>query len=316
VGDFNMEEEELEMVVMERFLQGRWVRPKHPVPGGHRAIDLVMVSDVLEAGATVGWDEEGPWAAQHSGMVVSINLEVCAQGTRILRTPPVVEAALGPDRPWEEHQLHGRMVAEEGARRLEEAIGCDPPHHRDREADRLYMEFAGAAEHLLLQRQGEDANAAGPMRRGWPLQVRTVPLQPTRPQGWFGRPSGLSQWVALKAQVLNYIGALGRKRLEQAQRHWHGVEALIERVRQQPRILAGPDKELEVEMLNSIAAMGADAAAQDRISRLGPFVRKLENHLLRDSHRRFREWIVNSLKIGGGALHRYTSATSKTCSSF
>jgi hypothetical protein len=94
------------------------------------------------------------------------------------------------------------------------------------------------------------------------------------------------------------------------------VEALIERVRQQPRILAGPDKELEVEMLNSIAAMGADAAAQDRMSRLGPFVRKLENHLLRDSHRRFREWIVNSLKIGGGALHRYTSATSKTCSSF
>ena len=36
------------------------------------------------------------------------------------------------------------------------------------------------------------------------------------------------------------------------------------------------------------------------------FVRKPEQHLLRDSHRRFREWIVNSLQIGAGALHEYT----------
>ena len=48
LGDFNMEEEEeLDMVLMERFLKGMWARPTQPVPGGHSAIDLVMVSEVL-----------------------------------------------------------------------------------------------------------------------------------------------------------------------------------------------------------------------------------------------------------------------------
>ena len=32
-GDFNMEGGELEIVLMERFLRGRWVRPASPVPG-------------------------------------------------------------------------------------------------------------------------------------------------------------------------------------------------------------------------------------------------------------------------------------------
>ncbi len=59
-------------------------------------------------------------------------------------------------------------------------------------------------------------------------------------------------------------------------------------------------------MLDYIAAKGVDVAVQGRAARLGPCVCKLETHPLRQSHRRFREWIVNSLKIGGGALHRYT----------
>ena len=156
-------------------------------------------------------------------MVVTLDLVVSDQSTQVLQTPPTVLAALGPDLPWEEHQLHGRHAAEEGARRLEQAIQGYQPHHRDREADRLYMEFTAASEHLLLQRQGEEARVEGPMRRGWPLQVKKVPLQPSRPPGWLGQPTGLAQWAALKAHLISYNGALRTKRTEQAQRHWKGV---------------------------------------------------------------------------------------------
>ncbi len=73
------------------------------------------------------------------------------------------------------------------------------------------MEFVGAAEHLLLQRQGR-TSIPDEIHYGWPLEVHEVPLLPARPQGWLAQPSGLSQWVALRVHVTKYLGAIKRER--------------------------------------------------------------------------------------------------------
>ena len=93
----------------------------------------------------------------------------------------------------------------------------------------------------------------------------------------------------------------------QTDQHWSTVRRLVEQIRLLPRIEVKPVHEEEKEgadMLNSIIAVGeASGDCHVQSVKRARFVGKLEHHLLRDSHRRFREWIVNSPRTGAGALH-------------
>ncbi len=304
MGDYNMEVEELNILLMERFLKGTWVHPERPVPGGHRPIDLVLVANTLAAGAQLTWDDGGPWAAPHSGLMLTLNLQACHQLTQLLHQPLKIVPAHGPDLPWGHHQRQGALVAQEGARRLEQVLDYEP-HHRDRELDMQYMEFTAAAEHLLLQRQGDEAPIDEGACRGWAPRVRQRPLQPPRPPGWLERPSGLARWMALKAHLVHFHRTKVKSMNEQAHHHRLRVRELAEHIRGQPRILDGQNGALELDILAHIVDH-ADSQGQDCVARLGAFTKKLQAHLMRQSHVRFREWIANSLKVGGGALHKYT----------
>ena len=245
-----------------------------------------MISDELEKGATLRWDEDGPWAQPPRGPVLTVDLSVATQLTRKLRTPPEILPAYGPGLPWDVHQLQGQQVAEEGDRRLEESLRHDPLPYRHREVDQLYMEFAGAAEHLLLQRQGH-VSTADEMRRGWPLEVQEVPLLPARPQGWLAQPSGLSQWVALKVHFISYLTAIRRGREEAAITCRTAIGRLCGQLQSLPKILDDRGTE-ESDMLNSILALrGESELVTLRVQALKQLIRKLEYHLLRGSHRRF-----------------------------
>ena len=61
-GDWNMLEDEMDILSMDTFLTAQWLTPPGPVPDGHRPIDCFLVSKGLAQGSTVQWDHEGPWA--------------------------------------------------------------------------------------------------------------------------------------------------------------------------------------------------------------------------------------------------------------
>ncbi len=101
MGDFNMTIEELEPLEMETFLGARWLNPASPSHGGHRQIDLVLISVELAVGAKVDWDLEGPWAQPHVGLILQVEAQVLGMTAQKMMAPAGVDVAYGPDKPWD-----------------------------------------------------------------------------------------------------------------------------------------------------------------------------------------------------------------------
>ena len=87
-GDWNMLEVEMDILSMDTFLTAQWLTPPGPVPGGHRPIDRFLVSKGLAKGSTVRWDEEGPWAAPHSGLLLTLDLGPCRKKRASFKCQP------------------------------------------------------------------------------------------------------------------------------------------------------------------------------------------------------------------------------------
>ncbi len=63
----------------------------------------MLASRTFSGSLTLEWDATGPWAAPHSGFVVSLDKAAATMLTRVMVTPMHYTAAIGPDRPWEWH---------------------------------------------------------------------------------------------------------------------------------------------------------------------------------------------------------------------
>ena len=255
-GDWNMLTEEMDILSMDTFLTAQWLAPPGPVPGGHRPIDRFLVSKGLARGSTVQWDHEGPWAAPHSGMVLTLDLEALQQDTRILEAPTAIEVAHGPDLPREHHMQYSEVIRERGREKLAERIAVTQPQFQSDAVDHEYLDFAVAAEHLPLARAPHAKR--GKTHRGWPLAAKIAPLRPKKPVGWMAKPSGLSTWAALEARLGNYKAAIRKQQPSLAATHWEQVQNLLDKVQQQPRILQDP--ELENGTIKCIRAMGEEPA--------------------------------------------------------
>ncbi len=107
-------------------------------------------------------------------------------------------------------------------------------------------------------------------------------------------------------RVSNLVGALRKGRAGARERHWPQVDTLRRRVLQQPRILEDQSQELIILARTATLDTAETADAARILQDLKYLVTRVEAVLLRRSRERFRGWIANSLKIGAGALHRYT----------
>jgi hypothetical protein len=106
-GDFNCEIGELELACLERFLGAEWVTPTGPVPGGHRAIDLVLASPCSRGILDMSWDPHSTWATPHTGFQVKLlwkalsppqssgTLKICSLGVT-KRPKGHLKASCGP----------------------------------------------------------------------------------------------------------------------------------------------------------------------------------------------------------------------------
>ena len=118
------------------------------------------------------------------------------------------------------------------------------------------------------------------------------------------QPTGLAQWAALAARLQDSLSAAKKGRKQLAEHHWEQVLRHCTVVDNLPRIL--DDGSSESAVISSVRECDLLHNGAETAVRLKAFVRKLEAHLLRCSHRRFKYWVSNSLKVGAGALHRYT----------
>ncbi len=165
-----------------------------------------------------------------------------------------------------------------------------------------------AAEHLFTARKTDVNFHEAAMHRGWPLTVKTVPLKPARPSGWLAKPSGLAAWAALDTRLQSYIAAITKATGPRVAQEWARLGEQIARVRAHDRILDdGKAEEQALALLARLATVGDLEAVQDIAKNvLRPLLRQLECFLVRRRSREFRSRIGNSLKVGAGALHRYT----------
>ncbi len=129
-GDFNLTVDELLPFGLHTFLGAEWRSPPGGTPGGHRGIDLMLLSRPLAAKATLHWDYGGPWAQPHTGMWATLDVTSFSEEITIFRAPPEIALATGPDLPWETHKVISRNAAMEGARRLRERQREEPPTSR------------------------------------------------------------------------------------------------------------------------------------------------------------------------------------------
>ena len=145
-GDFNCEICELEPACLELFLGAEWMT-KGPVPGGHRAIDMVLASSQLRSLLDISWGPYSPWAIPHTGFRVALKRKALSLQVRVLRTPLDYKPAMGPDRPWEWHVQEAQPAIEEGLRRARMARQDNIAYSEA--VDELYTTFCVAAETVL-----------------------------------------------------------------------------------------------------------------------------------------------------------------------
>ena len=123
--------------------------------------------------------------------------------------------------------------------------------------------------------------------------------------GWMAQPSDMSTWTALQVRVANLVSARAKGRCAGEAKLWACITDLIQRIQLQPRILEDPV--VELDMLDRVLDLRELKEGQKAtVTNLKVLVKKLEVSLLRSSHRRFKDWITNSLRTGGGAVHRFT----------
>jgi hypothetical protein len=257
-GDFNAEIDELLPLGLHTYLGGEWRTPRGEVPGDHRAIDLVLVSQTLSTSIGIEWDQEGPWAAPHSGFTVTLDKETARMHTRVMVSPITYVPAMGPDLPWSWHLQQVQPTVQQGARQLQEH--WKPHLAHDTEVDINYMTFMGAAECVWAQRQCQDYNGLK-HHRGWPTETRELPLVAATPTGWRLRPSPLTAWHSLRARLANLIGAIRRKRSSIPDMRVAMMKQLT-KVQVQARVL--PEPQLELDVLASIDAMSTAEEAVPR----------------------------------------------------
>ncbi len=270
----------------------------------------MLVSRPLAANSTLHWDFSGPWAQPHTGMWAELDVTSFNEAITIFQAPPEIMMATGPDLPWESHQAISRNAAIEGARRLKERKLVEPPTFQDDTVDQAYVQFMTTAESLLTNRQADVDYHKAAMHRGWPLEVRQVALQPTRPTGWLAKPSGFAAWAALDVRFQSYTAAIAKGLGPRAAQEKERLVEQLRKVRGSSRILDKGVVETQVlDLALHYATVESPAlGAMREFSRksLRPLLRRLESHLLRVRSRGFRACIANSLKLGAGALHRHT----------
>ncbi len=303
LGDFNAEICDLLPLGLHTYLGGEWRTPRGEVPGGHRAIDLALISQTLSACIAVEWDREGPWASPHSGFTVHLDKAAANMHTRVMVSPISYTPAMGPDRPWCWHLQRAQPQVQEGAGRLREH---GRPHLvQDTEVDITYLAFMGAVESVWASADYEHFKH----RRGWPLEAREVPLLASKPTGWRLRPSPLTAWYSLRARVVNLIGAVRRNRRSIIGDMRVAMMKQLTKVQAQGRVL--PDPQLELDVIASIGAMSvmAEAVPQHRatLKGLDRMLHRIERRLLQDGRRSYQDWIREQLSAGAGALHRLSS---------
>ncbi len=285
---------------------GEWHQPRGEVPGGHRAIDLALISQMLSPCIAVEWDREGPWASPHSGFTVLLDKAAANMTTRVMVSPIPYIPAMGPDHPWCWHLQRAQEHVQEGARRLEERGSQHLMQHT--EVDTNYLAFMGAVESVWASRQCTDYNYLK-HRRGWPQEAREVPLIATTPTGWRSRPSPLTAWYSLRARLVNVIGAVRRNRRSIIGDMRVAMMKQLTKVQAQGTVL--PDPQLETDVITSIGAMSimAEAAPQHQaiLKGLDRVLQSIERRLLQDGRRSYQDWIREQLRAGAGALHRLST---------
>ena len=296
VGDFNLTVEELAPLQFEILLEARWVIPRGDVPGTLRRIDLALVSDSLLAGYSMEWDLQWPWTP-HTGFVLTLDVHALAMQTRRLEAPTGIQLAHGPDRPWD----HYKTIGEQHFSRQGQEVG-----EERRQLDREYGVFAVAAEQLLLERQGAEPSPA--MRRGWQQQEKLEEVKRARPAGWMEKPTGITHWKALRSRLINLRGNIrqGTSNGNRARLRGIIIGTLLTKIDKIPRIL--PNQQEERDFLHRIYALDLDTDFKDLVEDLRKFINKLEAYLLQQGRDRFRDWVKPSLRMGAGALHKFTKS--------
>ncbi len=308
MGDWNNTVEELLPIGLHQFLEGRWLIPAGAPPGDHRVIDFCLVSSSLAAGAHLSFDASGPWAQPHSGLLLTLDLEVFTMNKVVIEKPLAIHPAMGPDLPWEYHVERVRELVRIGECKLEHAQRELQGVHECSDVDGMYMEFALTAESFIVGRQPDSDFQHASMHRGWPIQTKTVQVVPPRPEGYQQHPTGLSAWWALDSRLCEYLACCRKAKWHLLSDSWTRVLTHIGKVEALPRIL--PDKGArELCALSAIRQMGEGAgqhAQQSPFQTLRAILKDIERFLLQQGQKAYKLWIANSLRVGAGALHRFT----------
>jgi hypothetical protein len=308
VGDFNNTVEELQPTGLDKYLGAVWRRPKGQVPGDHRPIDLVLATASLATHLVIDWDVTSPWAQPHTGFTIRLPRRLLTMQMRVLESPLGHQESYGPDLPWDWHLARAEAALQPGWQRL--------PAHRwphlqySDQVDRQYMLFCLAAESVQASRQCQAFEEAA-FHRGWPVEIKVVPVAPPRPQGWRCRPTGLSAWMALKTRLADLVGVL-RKRTAAVPEHLQALRGQLGRVRAAPLILNAPEEKYILTCIQAICDgseenMGARRRTlEDGLTSLTKVTRRQATHLLGLGRRGYQRWVKDCLGDGAGALHRLT----------
>jgi hypothetical protein len=130
-----------------------------------------------------------------------------------------------------------------------------------------------------------------------------------KPEGWTSEPDGSSTWAALESSYVNLAATLCKGASPPAiARARERAAAAHQRAAALTRILE--DTDAEATTLRQAGALtssqSADEVRQFLLQGLKPLVKRLRSRLLGRRSWTFRNWITNSLRVGGGALHRHT----------
>ena len=307
LGDFNAEICDLLPLGLHSYLGGEWRQPRGEVPGGHRAIDLALISHTLSPCIAVQWDREGPWASPHSGFTVILDKAAASMNTRVMVAPIPYIPAMGPDHPWCWHLQRAQHHLQEGEGRLREQGSPNLMQHE--EVDSTYFAFMGAVESVWASRQCTEYDNLK-HRRGWPIEAREVPLVASTPTGWRLRQSPLTAWYCLRARLANFIGAVRRSRSSIICDMRVALMKQLTKVQAQGRVLPDPQPELDViSSIEAISSMAEDSPRHKGILKgLDTMLQRIERRLLQDGRRSYQDWIREQLKTGAGALHRLSTS--------
>ena len=136
-----------------------------------------------------------------------------------------------------------------------------------------------------------------------------MPVLPPKPEGWRLKPSASTAWHSLRTRIVNYIGVLRKKRQELVDTSRDAIRHQLTRVRDAVALM--PQEPAQQAVLTSVTELTTNEAtigqARAVLKELNAAIRRQEQHLLQEGRRSYQEWIKESLKAGGGALHHMSN---------